>query len=75
MNEFIKTTLIEYGLSEIEAQVAADEIMDELHNRITECTKKPLNSIVEKVNENHYRVNGVSMNKTTYESWCKSMEQ
>jgi hypothetical protein len=34
MNEFIKETLIKYGLSEIDAQGAADEIMDELHNRI-----------------------------------------
>jgi hypothetical protein len=36
MNEFIKQTLIEYGLSETDAQAAADEIMDELHNRIAE---------------------------------------
>jgi len=36
MNEFVKTTLIEYGLSESDAQGAADEIMDELHNRIAE---------------------------------------
>jgi hypothetical protein len=36
MNEYNKTTLYEYGLPEMDAQGAADEIMDELHNRIAE---------------------------------------